>query len=670
MTGSKPGSPKKNVQKKKASGQKRVSKIAVPPAPTTEKPQPRRAGPLTEERLADAGRSLERERNILQAVMNGAMNFHLVYLDRDFNFVRVNETYAATCGYRPEEMIGKNHFALYPNAENEAIFARVRDTGEPVVHHDKPFAFPDQPERGVTYWDWTLAPVKEANGRVAGLVFSLYETTGRKMTETILHEQELKARALINAADESILLFGLQGEILIANTTAARRLGMSVDEIVGKKWPGPLPSALAASRKLKLDEVVRTGNPVRFQDERAGMMFDNSLYPVRNEAGQLAALALFSRDITGQRWAEDALRKSEELFRTLTESSPDSIALHDRELRHLYVSPAIARMAGKPQQAFVGRTVREVGLAPAVADTLDTLLQRTLDTRRAVNGDLTVPLDSGPRYFLWRSVPMLEPDGSVRAIIAIASDITERKRTEEALKTAHEELKRRAYELEAVNRELEDFSFTVSHDLKTPLRSMEGFAAALLEDYADKLDETGMDYLTRVHSASERMIQLIDSLLHMARLTRGALREKTVDLSSLAQIASHNLRKQDPERGAKFIIAEKITASADQDMMMIVIQNLFDNAWKFTSKHPAATIEFGAVAMEGKTVYFVRDDGAGFDMQYAQKLFLPFIRLHKESEFPGLGIGLAVAHRIIMRHCGRLWAEAAVEKGATFFFTL
>jgi PAS domain S-box-containing protein len=241
-----------------------------------------------------------------------------------------------------------------------------------------------------------------------------------------------------------------------------------------------------------------------------------------------------------------------------------------------------------------------------------------------------------------------------------------------AIENAHlfEERKRARYELEAVNIDLEAFSYSVSHDLREPLRSIEGFTTAILEDCAPTLNDTAKDYFNRVVAASRRMSQLIDALLIMARLTRGELVEKVVNLSEITEVTTHEIRKKQPERRVEFVIAPGIKVRGDMDMLRIVIENLLDNAWKFTDRHPTAKIEFGTVDMDGRMVYFVRDDGAGFDMQYADKLFQPFKRIHTESEFPGLGIGLAIAHRIILRHNGRLWAESAPEKGATFYFTL
>ncbi len=250
------------------------------------------------------------------------------------------------------------------------------------------------------------------------------------------------------------------------------------------------------------------------------------------------------------------------------------------------------------------------------------------------------------------------------------SDVTEQKRAEEEVLRLNDELKRTVSELEAVNKELEGFSYSVSHDLRTPLRSIEGFTAAILEDSAATLSGTSADYFQLVLSASRRMSQLIEAMLSMARLTKGKLREKTVSLSDLAEVIAHELQKKDPARRVQFIITKEVKTRGDMDMLRTVLENLLDNAWKFTGKHPSATIEFGTTQKEGKTVYFVRDDGAGFMMEYADKLFQPFKRLHTADEFPGIGIGLAMVKRIILRHGGRIWAESTPEQGATFYFTL
>ena len=231
------------------------------------------------------------------------------------------------------------------------------------------------------------------------------------------------------------------------------------------------------------------------------------------------------------------------------------------------------------------------------------------------------------------------------------------------------ELEQRNTELAAVNKELEAFSYSVSHDLRALLRSIDGFSQALLEDCADKLDKQGKNYLHRVRAAAQRMGELIDDLLALSRVTRREMRHEMVNLSALAGIVAAELQQGQPERQVELIIAEGLTVNGDETLLRLVLENLLGNAWKFTSKQPKARVEFGATQYDGKPAYYVRDDGVGFDMAYVGKLFAPFQRLHSADEFPGTGIGLATVQRIINRHGGRVWAEGAVKRGATFYFT-
>lgn len=246
--------------------------------------------------------------------------------------------------------------------------------------------------------------------------------------------------------------------------------------------------------------------------------------------------------------------------------------------------------------------------------------------------------------------------------------------SEERYRNLSAELERRVLErtaeLEAANRELEAFSYSVSHDLRAPLRSMDGFCQVLIEDYGDVLDSGGHEYLNRVRAASQRMAELIDGLLNLSRVTRTQITPEIVDLSAAAKSILSGLRAAEPERDITFVVQPGLTARGDSRLLKAVVDNLLRNAWKFTAKHPSAKIAFGATEVDGKPAFFVRDDGAGFDMAYKDKLFGPFQRLHGMSEFEGTGIGLATVQRIIHRHGGHIWAEGAVEGGATFYFTL
>jgi light-regulated signal transduction histidine kinase (bacteriophytochrome) len=238
------------------------------------------------------------------------------------------------------------------------------------------------------------------------------------------------------------------------------------------------------------------------------------------------------------------------------------------------------------------------------------------------------------------------------------------------LARVNDTLRQQKEALETVNRELETFSYSVSHDLRAPLRTIDGFSVALLEDCADKLDDVGKKYLGHVREAAQHMAQLIDALLSLARVARTELHRTDVDVSALARRAIDRLRAGDPRRDVRVVVQEGVHASGDSRLLAVVLDNLLGNAWKFTSKQEHAEIEFGCSPQGSEVVYFVRDNGAGFDINHAAKLFGAFQRLHTTREFEGTGIGLATVQRIVHRHDGRVWAEGKVNGGATFSFTL
>jgi PAS domain S-box-containing protein len=275
--------------------------------------------------------------------------------------------------------------------------------------------------------------------------------------------------------------------------------------------------------------------------------------------------------------------------------------------------------------------------------------------------------DGSYRWLRWTAVP--SPEGS--AIYAVARDVTEAREAEDRIRHLARDLEAKIAELSAANRELEAFSWSVSHDLRAPLRSIDGFSRALLEDHADRLDEDGRDALHRVRAATVRMGGLIDDLLTLSRITRSEMTRGPVDLSALAAQVSADLRAAEPSRDVVFSIAPGLVVEGDARLLDVLLRNLLGNAWKYTAKNARAHVTFGVSESRGDSrVFSVRDDGAGFDMKYADRLFGVFQRLHATSEFPGTGIGLATARRIVERHGGRIWGEGRPNAGAVFSFTL
>lgn len=255
-------------------------------------------------------------------------------------------------------------------------------------------------------------------------------------------------------------------------------------------------------------------------------------------------------------------------------------------------------------------------------------------------------------------------------VSAVIRDVTYRKRNEEDIKKLNIDLRQRAAQLEAANKELESFSYSVSHDLRAPLRSIDGFSQALLEDFGEALQPKARNYLERVRASAQRMAVLIDDLLALSRITRTPIQPRFINLSEIAADIVNILQENEPQRDVKFTIMPGLMVEGDPRLMRIVFENLLGNAWKFTSKREQAEIEFGQKERTKERTFFIRDNGAGFDMAYADKLFGVFQRLHSTGEYPGTGIGLATVHRIITIHGGRIWADSKEGSGATFYFTI
>ena len=357
------------------------------------------------------------------------------------------------------------------------------------------------------------------------------------------------------------------------------------------------------------------------------------------------------------------LRRSEERLRAVTETAKDAIIAADSQGRIIYFNPAAELAFGYSSAESTGQPItflmperfhsaHQKGLARFLATGEPHVIGKTVE--------LEGKRKNGSEFPLTLSLTTWDSEGKT-FFTGILRDISERKKAEE-------EIRLQNVQLQATNTELEAFSYSVSHDLRAPLRSIDGFSQSLLEDYDDKLDASGRDYLNRIRIATQRMAALIDDLLNLSRITRSELKRETVDLSAVALSIAAELQKTDDKRQVEFHIQDGITAVGDPHLFRVLLQNLLDNSWKFTSKHSAARIEFGCKSLGNGPTYFVRDDGAGFDPRYSSRLFGAFQRLHGMTEFPGTGIGLATVQRIVHRHGGRVWAEGTVEQGATFYF--
>lgn len=372
-----------------------------------------------------------------------------------------------------------------------------------------------------------------------------------------------------------------------------------------------------------------------------------------------ARLIAVARDITERQHAEETQRR----LATIVEWTEDAILSQTLDGIVTSWNQAAERLYGYAAEEIIGKPTTLL-LPPDRMEEEERIISCLREGTQVQNFETVRQAKDGKLIHVSLTVSSIfDGRGTVTGISKIARDITARS-------WADEELKRQARLLEATNKELEAFSYSVSHDLRAPLRRLDGLSLALLEDCSDRLDETGKDYLKWIRGEIERMGQLIEDLLQLALTARTELRREPVDLSAIAASRAEEIRKQWLGRQVELIVGPDLKANGDCRLLGIVLNNLLGNAWKFTSMRERAVIEVGAERLDGRTIYFVRDNGAGFDMAYAGKLFGVFQRLHAVTEYPGTGIGLALVQRIVHRHGGRVWAEGTVGKGATVYFTL
>lgn len=383
---------------------------------------------------------------------------------------------------------------------------------------------------------------------------------------------------------------------------------------------------------------------------------------------------------------EEGLRKeSESRVRMLLESTAEAIFGVDASGNCIFVNPSCLRVLGyENMDQIVGQPMfrkmldsdSDFSKKEPVFSEQDDKIMKVINTGIGFhNADGAIKNKDGKsipvEYWIY---PIKDEQEMVIGAVITFVDITARKEVETKLKNYQDHLEElvenRTAELKNAYKELEAFSYSVSHDLRAPLRAIDGFSQALVEDYNKKLDASGRNYLNRVRVAAQRMAQLIDDLLVLSRAMRFEMVRQDIDLSQEVKDIIEQLTESDPQRKIEYEIEDGIKANGDPTLVRIAVQNLVGNAWKYTSRKPLARIKFGKTSRKGETVYYVEDNGAGFDMRYANKLFHAFQRLHLPEEFPGNGIGLATVHRVIRRHGGKIWAESEVQKGAKFYFTI
>jgi PAS domain S-box-containing protein len=484
----------------------------------------------------------------------------------------------------------------------------------------------------------------------------------------------------VEGSDDAIMSKNLDGVILTWNRGAERIYGYTAEEMVGQSITRLMPPELASDLVEILDDLKR-GARLDYQSERLRkdgrrIVVSLTVSPLRNAGGYVVGASIISRDVTERRLAEKVLALSEERYRSLALATTQIVWSTSSKGEVIEDIPMWREFTGQSPEEVKGMGWT-AALHPEDRERTADVWLRAVEYRSFYHTEYRMRRHDGQyRWMAVHGVPVLGDGGAIREWVATCADIQDRKQAEDDVRALNEELEqrvvRRTEELQAANRELEAFAYSVSHDLRAPLRAVDGFSRILLEEYSPQLPEQARHYLTLSRKNALQMGELIDDLLAFSRLNRRPLNKEPIAPGDLVRQALDELRVDQEGRRIEITVGDLPPCEGDPRLLKQVLVNLLSNGFKYTRKQEIARIEVGALQPAGapSPVYYVRDNGVGFDMRYADKLFGVFQRLHRAEEYPGTGVGLAIVQRIVQRHGGRVWADAAVNQGATFYFVL
>ena len=631
---------------------------------------------ITERKRIEAAlRAVEaRYRSLFQNMLNGFAYCRMIHekgRPPDFVYVAVNSAFENLTGWK--DVVGRRVSEIIPDIQEKdpevfEIYSRVVRTGVPERF--------EICVKAMKMW-FSVSVYRPQEGYFVAL-FDV--VTQRKQAEMALREAEQNYRGLFENAVEGIYQSTPEGRLLSANPAMAAIHGYaSPEEFIADVHDAATQLYVDPGRRAELKrqleeqgKVTAFESRVRRKDGRLIWVSGNTR-AVRDADGRILRYEGTVEDITARKEAEEAVRESEARYRLLAENVEDFVTLLDAHENRLYISPSFYRVTGWTPEV-VTRTPWDARLHP---DDIPLIKQSRAANREGQTTLTEHRIRCRDGSWIWvesRCKPITGPDGQMMQLLIWQHDITERKQAEEMIQKLNQTLEQRVLErtaqLEASNKELESFCYSVSHDLRAPLRAINGFAAILGEDHGQQLNAEAQRTLGIIRSEAERMGQLIDDLLAFSRIGRQAMQMAEMDMGAIAQRAFDDCAAQAPGRDIRFKLHPLPAAHGDSSLLPLVWINLISNAVKYTRPKPVAEIEITSHDSNGEVVYCVKDNGVGFDPQYVGKLFGVFQRLHTDAEFEGTGVGLALVQRIILRHGGRVWAESILNEGATFYFTL
>jgi PAS domain S-box-containing protein len=493
-----------------------------------------------------------------------------------------------------------------------------------------------------------------------------------KDADAMIRESESRYRSLVELSPDAIIV-NRNGKTVLVNSAALRLFGArSKSQLFGKSaldlyHPDYHEIIRERIARLKRGETVQPIEEKIVRLDGSVRDVEVSAAPFKDREG--TAIQVILRDITGRKKIEQALRESEQRYRRIVETANEGIATHAPDGTITFVNQSMADMMGYSREEMIGRPSMDF-----VEEEDWEALIRAREGLKARGGFCKEQKlrrkDGSTLWTLVNAAARRDGAGNFLGYLAMHTDVTERKKAEEVLRASEEKYRKQATELTALNRDLDSFSYSVAHELRNPLNNITAVFKVLEKDYREALGENGVFCIDLIEKNIKRMADVISGLLKLSHIALQNIQTRTINLADLASDVVDQLRQSDTSRRVEITIQKDLITEADESLMKVVLSNLITNAWKYTSRNDAPRIEIGAKPEGETTVFFVKDNGIGFSIKDAERIFLPFQRAHSGSEFKGCGIGLSTVRRIIEKHGGRIWAEGDPGNGATFFFTL
>ncbi len=592
----------------------------------------------------------------------------------DYVFLEVNSAFEEMTGLKRGEIIGKKVTVVLPDiikSEFDWIgtYGPVALSGEPVRFDSfsEPLgrwyevcAYSDKPG----FFATVFRDISAAKEKTSVLKSSEkgYKYIANNIPDMVVRFDTKFRHVYVNRAVENF--FGLSSNIFFGKTL------LDFTEVCVSKEEFNQLHAMHQTLRNCLESGEEQHITVSFTLTEEERHLFTRIVPERKKGGEIVSLLAITADITERKQAEEAMRLNSFVLNQIN----DLVTITNLEGDILYVNQAEADSFNFPKEKLIGANIDIFGENPEKGATQKEIREMTIRDGTWRGEVINYSTDGQELIFDCRTQVIYDEQGKPIALCGVSTDITEQKRTEEEIRALNEELeervKERTAQLEAANRELDAFTHSASHDLRGPLNRIDGFSRILFEDYSEQLDQQGQDYLRRISNSSRHMSELIDDLLKLSNVSQHQISREPVELSALVNIKLKELQSREPDRQVETVVAPGLVTEADTALLRIALENLLNNAWKFSADEALSRIEFGSTIQNGIEVFYIRDNGTGFDMKHAEKLFTAFQRLHDTKNYPGTGVGLSIVSRIISRHGGDIWAEGEVGKGACFYFTL